>query len=103
MDTARIARERKEREPETAPRSRPVKKSMTVDRTDYMNMLQALYDARELSRELWWVIRAFEKTCLSCKGCIDAGGIIAGMREQHEAIGHILQRGLKGKSYRRIV
>lgn len=98
MSISRVAKERRERDPEGSRKN----ETMTVSRTDYINMLSALEEACELSRDLWFQIRAFERVCSACSGCADGAGIVAGFRETHERIGHILARGKKGKAYHRI-
>ena len=109
MSVSRIARERKEREPETAPRPRIEKReSITVDKTDHINMMLGMEEARNAARDLWEQISHFEKICQKANttlfrqtfGC-DVSTIAAGFREEAHKIGHALQRGLKGKGFKR--
>lgn len=109
MSIKRVQAERIEREPETAPRSRIDKReSITVDKTDYVNMMLAMEEARNCSRDLWEQIKHFEKICGQSEarilngifGC-EVTVIASGFREEAEKIGHALQRGLKGKAFKR--
>lgn len=109
MSVSRVAKERIAREPETAPRSRFEKReSITIDKTDYLNMMLALEEARNCSRDLWEQLKHFEKICGQSEtrllngifGC-EVTVIASGFREEAEKIGHALQRGLKGKAFKR--